>query len=123
MAVRVIAQSIFKPSSPEFAAAWLFLMTDGTMWPAATGREKDNAAAVSGPVLTGPFDSAATWAAFVDTGTGTPSVTGYAQQLPAISRLALGHIEAAGSQVLIRFGREPVVLPEPLDTLVLSIPS
>ena len=45
----------------------------------------------------------------------------YAQQLPAISRLALGHIKAAGSQVLIRFGREPVVLPEPLDTLVLKV--
>ena len=45
----------------------------------------------------------------------------YAQQLPAISRLTLGHVEAAGSRVLIRLGREPVVLPEPLDTLVLKV--
>ena len=45
----------------------------------------------------------------------------YAQQLPAISRLTLGHVEADGSQVLIRFGREPVVLPGPLDTLVLEV--
>jgi uncharacterized protein YidB (DUF937 family) len=42
----------------------------------------------------------------------------YAQHASAISQLTLGHIQTSGRQVRIRLGREPVVLPEPLDTLV-----
>jgi uncharacterized protein YidB (DUF937 family) len=45
----------------------------------------------------------------------------YAQQASAISRLTLGHIQAADGQVRIRLGREPVVLPGPLDALVLTL--
>ena len=45
----------------------------------------------------------------------------YAQRMPAISRLTLSHVQAAGGQVLIRLGREPVVLPEPLDALALHV--
>jgi uncharacterized protein YidB (DUF937 family) len=44
----------------------------------------------------------------------------YAQQPSAISRLTLGHVQAADGQVLIRLGREPVVLPGPLDALALQ---
>jgi hypothetical protein len=43
----------------------------------------------------------------------------YAQRTSAISRLTLGHVQAADGQVLIRLDREPVVLPEPLDALAL----
>lgn len=57
-------------------------MTDGSLWPAAVGRAKSNAVQIPGPLLTGPLDDEATWAAFVDTATGPPGVTGYAQQLP-----------------------------------------
>lgn len=32
MATRVVQQSVYKPSTPEFQACWLFLMSDGTMW-------------------------------------------------------------------------------------------
>jgi len=45
----------------------------------------------------------------------------YAQRASAISRLTLGHIQAADSQVRLRLGREPVVLPEPLDALILQL--
>ncbi len=41
----------------------------------------------------------------------------YAQQPAAISRLALDKVDAGDSQVLLRLGREPVLLPEPLDGL------
>jgi uncharacterized protein YidB (DUF937 family) len=42
----------------------------------------------------------------------------YAQHASTISRLTLGHIQDSGQQVRIRLGREPVVLPQPLDALV-----
>ena len=45
----------------------------------------------------------------------------YAQRTTAISRLTLSHLQAADGQVLIRLGREPVVLPEPLDALALQV--
>jgi hypothetical protein len=45
----------------------------------------------------------------------------YAQQASAISRLTLAHVQAADGQVLIRLGREPVVLPGPLDALALQV--
>jgi hypothetical protein len=45
----------------------------------------------------------------------------YAQHASAISQLTLGHIQASGGQVSIRLGREPVILPEPLDALVLQL--
>ncbi|HUL25456.1 MAG TPA: hypothetical protein VLW44_06760 [Streptosporangiaceae bacterium] len=45
----------------------------------------------------------------------------YAQWPATISQLTLGHIQAAGGQVQIRLGREPVTLPEPLDTLILQL--
>jgi hypothetical protein len=45
----------------------------------------------------------------------------YAQRASAISQLTLGHIQATGRQVRIRLGREPVILPEPLDALVLQV--
>jgi uncharacterized protein YidB (DUF937 family) len=45
----------------------------------------------------------------------------YAQQTSAISRLTLDHVQAADGQVLIRLGREPVALPEPLDALALQV--
>ncbi len=45
----------------------------------------------------------------------------YAQRASAISRLTLGHVQAADGQVRIRLGREPIVLPEPLDALVLTL--
>jgi hypothetical protein len=45
----------------------------------------------------------------------------YAQQASAISRLTLAHVQAAAGQVLIRLGREPVVLPGPLDALALQV--
>ena len=45
----------------------------------------------------------------------------YAQWPAAISRLTPGHIQASDGQVRIRLGREPVVLPEPLDALILQL--
>jgi hypothetical protein len=45
----------------------------------------------------------------------------YAQYPATISRLTLDHLHTADAQVRIRLGREPVVLPEPLDTLVLQV--
>ena len=45
----------------------------------------------------------------------------YAQWPATISQLTLGHVQAAGDQVRIRLGREPAVLPEPLDALVLQL--
>ncbi len=45
----------------------------------------------------------------------------YAQQPATISRLTLGHIQASGSEVTLRLGREPVVLPEPVAGLVLHL--
>jgi hypothetical protein len=45
----------------------------------------------------------------------------YAQWPAAISRLTLGHVDTSDDQVRIRLGREPVILPEPLDALVLQL--
>ena len=45
----------------------------------------------------------------------------YAQQPAAISRLTFGHVQASGDQVRLTLGREPVVLPEPLASLVLQV--
>jgi hypothetical protein len=45
----------------------------------------------------------------------------YAQWPATISQLTLGHVQASGDHVRIRLGREPVVLPEPLDALVLQL--
>jgi hypothetical protein len=42
----------------------------------------------------------------------------YAQTPAAISRLTLDHLDTTHHQVRLRFGREPVVLPEPLAGLV-----
>ena len=45
----------------------------------------------------------------------------YAQWPAAISHLTLGHVDTSDDQARIRLGREPVVLPEPLDALVLQL--
>jgi uncharacterized protein YidB (DUF937 family) len=45
----------------------------------------------------------------------------YAQWPAAISQLTLSHAQASGGQVRIRLGHEPVVLPAPLDALVLKL--
>jgi hypothetical protein len=45
----------------------------------------------------------------------------YAQWPATISQLTLSHVQDSGGQVRIRLGREPVVLPEPLDALVLQV--
>ncbi len=45
----------------------------------------------------------------------------YAQRATVISRLTLDQVTGADGQVLIRLGREPVVLPEPLGVLVLQL--
>jgi hypothetical protein len=45
----------------------------------------------------------------------------YAQRTSVISRLTLSHLQAADGQVLIRLGREPIVLPGPLDVLALLV--
>ena len=42
----------------------------------------------------------------------------YAQSTTAISRLTLDHVHAGEHDVRLRLGREPIVLPEPLDALV-----
>ena len=39
----------------------------------------------------------------------------------ASSHLTLGHVDTSDDQARIRLGREPVVLPEPLDALVLQL--
>jgi hypothetical protein len=45
----------------------------------------------------------------------------YAQRTSVISRLTLSHVQSADGQVLIRLGREPVVLPRPVDALALQV--
>ena len=45
----------------------------------------------------------------------------YAQWPATISQLTLSHVQASRGQVRIRLGREPVVLPAPLDALVLKL--
>ncbi len=45
----------------------------------------------------------------------------YAQGPAAISRLTLDQVHAGQQHVRLRLGREPVVLPEPLDALVLQL--
>jgi hypothetical protein len=45
----------------------------------------------------------------------------YAQWPAAISQLTLSNIQASGGQVSIQLGREPVILPAPLDGLVLQL--
>ena len=45
----------------------------------------------------------------------------YEQTAATVSRLTTGHIQASSDNVQIRLGREPVVLPEPLDTLILQV--
>jgi hypothetical protein len=43
---------------------------------------------------------------------------GRAQYPATLSRLTLSHVQIADGQMRIRLGREPVVLPAPLDTLI-----
>jgi hypothetical protein len=45
----------------------------------------------------------------------------YAQRIAAISRLTTGHVTTGPDGVLLRLGEEPALLPQPLDTLVLSL--
>jgi hypothetical protein len=45
----------------------------------------------------------------------------YAQWPSAISRLTLDHIQADAQATRLRLGREPIILPEPLDALVLQL--
>jgi hypothetical protein len=45
----------------------------------------------------------------------------YAQRASAISRLTLGHLDDSDGEVRLRLGREPVVLPAPLDTLARQV--
>lgn len=45
----------------------------------------------------------------------------YAQSTTAISRLTLEHVHAGEHDVRLRLGPEPIVLPEPLDALVLQL--
>ena len=45
----------------------------------------------------------------------------YAQPTTAISQLTLEHVQATEHEVRLRLGREPVVLPAPLDALVLQL--
>jgi hypothetical protein len=45
----------------------------------------------------------------------------YAQWPSAVSRLTLDHIQTKGNEVRLRLGREPVVLPEPLASLILKV--
>jgi hypothetical protein len=45
----------------------------------------------------------------------------YAQWPATISRLTLDQVQTNGNQVTLRLGREPVVLPEPLDALILQV--
>lgn len=45
----------------------------------------------------------------------------YAQDAAKISRLTLDHVDVVGSDVRIRLGGAPIVVPEPLDGLVLTL--
>lgn len=45
----------------------------------------------------------------------------YAQRLSSISRLTLDDIKISTDQVQLRLGREPIVLPEPLDDLIRQV--
>ncbi len=45
----------------------------------------------------------------------------YAQTAATIARLTLEHVHAGEGQVRLRLGREPVVLPGPLDALMLQL--
>jgi hypothetical protein len=45
----------------------------------------------------------------------------YAQRAATLSRLTLDHVQARDERVRIRLGREPVLLPEPLAALVLTL--
>lgn len=45
----------------------------------------------------------------------------YAQTASAISQLTLDHIQSSGNEVRLRLGHEPVILPEPLDTLAKQV--
>jgi hypothetical protein len=45
----------------------------------------------------------------------------YAQWPSVISRLTLDHVQATGSTVQLHLGREPLILPEPLASLVCQI--
>lgn len=47
----------------------------------------------------------------------------YAQQPATISRLTLHHLQITANNILLRLGREPVVLPEPLAGLVRDLAS
>ena len=42
----------------------------------------------------------------------------YAQTAAAISHLTLDHVDTSNNEVRLRLGREPVVLPQPIDALV-----
>ena len=52
---------------------------------------------------------------FEATGSAGLPVLLYAQRASAISRLTLGHPHDDGREVRLRLGREPVILPGPLD--------
>jgi len=45
----------------------------------------------------------------------------YAQQPAAISRLTLDHVQTSGDQLHLMLGRDPVVVPEPLASLILKV--
>lgn len=45
----------------------------------------------------------------------------YAQWPATISRLTLAHVHTTGHEVRLRLGREPILLPEPLATLVTEL--
>lgn len=45
----------------------------------------------------------------------------FAQRASAISRLTLDHLHDGGHEVRLRLGREPIVLPGPLDTLARQV--
>ncbi|MBR7836960.1 hypothetical protein KDL01_27025 [Actinospica durhamensis] len=45
----------------------------------------------------------------------------YAQRAAAISRLTISHVTSGPGGVLLRLGEEPVLLPEPLDALILRL--
>ena len=45
----------------------------------------------------------------------------YAQRAATLSRLTLKHIQVSDQRVHIRLGSEPILLPEPLATLVLTL--
>ena len=42
----------------------------------------------------------------------------YAQRIATISQLTIDHVDLSNDTVKIRFGRSPILLPEPLDALV-----